>query len=225
VRRVGVDGSHLRGLEAQPGFVGFSMMTIIANKRLIIGGISIGLIVFLWYHYVFKSQKADIDRLDEEIRKVETLVSEWVADTKSLADYKSEFANLESQQQKILSEIPRPYQVQELSQQLIDLGKSYGCQVSYVGIPFSEFFSNDEEKIFPEQNDVTILPLHLVVRGEFVPVGYFMEALADLPFFAAFGELEMSRVSQEENILESSFSMMVFLVQDSNEGTGSSSEN
>jgi len=196
------------------------MSVIVEYKRTLAGVVFMALIIFLWYSQLFQRQKDELARLEREIEDVELLVSNWVSETRNLSDYHNEYANLEKEQHQILSEIPEARQVHELAQQLIEIGKSHDCRVTYVGIPFSEFFSGDEKGGSSRQGDVMILPLKLIVEGSFVSIGHYMETLSGLPLFNAFGELEMDRMSPDGDELESNFSLYVYLKFKGNKGKG-----
>jgi len=175
------------------------------------GAISMGLVIFLWYSQLFQRQKDELIRLSIAIENAEMLAYNWVSETKNLSDYHNEYVIKEKEQHQILSRIPEADQVHELAQQLIEMGKSHGCMVTYVGIPFSQFFSREDQVVPSRQGDVMILPLQLIVNGSFVSTGRYIEALSSLPLFAAFGELEMRRMSADRDELKSNFSMFIYL--------------
>jgi Tfp pilus assembly protein PilO len=187
------------------------VLDIVAYRRLMVGVIAMGLIIFLWYSQLFQRQKNEMVRLSNAIENVEVLAYNWVSETKNLSDYHNQYVIKEKEQHRMLSRIPEADQVHELAQQLIEIGKSHGCMVTYVGMPFSQFFSDGDQVVPSRQGDVMILPLQLIVNGSFISTGRYIETLSSLPLFAAFGELGMRRISAGRDELESNFSMYIYI--------------
>jgi Tfp pilus assembly protein PilO len=193
-----------------------SINKIVLNKRAMLAAASMVLIVFLWYKFLFLDQQADLERLRGEIEKVEADVSGWMVETKNLSDYQNEYQALRENHSRFLFAIPETNEVQELAEQIIGMGKNHGCRVAYVGVPVSRFF---DDKVTGEPGEVMIIPLMLIIKGNFIPVGEFMESLSRLSFFASFGELEMSRSSRigiEE--LETNLWLKIYVKRDTLKG-------
>jgi len=170
-----------------------SITKVISNKRILLAAGSIVIIVFLWYKFLFLNQQADLERLRAEINKVEADVSGWMVETKNLSDFQNEYQILRENHRQFIFAIPETNEVQELAEQIIGIGKNHGCRVTYVGVPVSRFF---DEKVPGEPGEVMVIPLMLIIKGNFIPVGEFLESLSELAFFASFGELEISRANR-----------------------------
>ncbi len=191
------------------------MKTLFASKRVPIAGLLLGIVIILWYQFLFREQRRNLASLEGEIIDMESLVATWVAETKNLSEYQDKYVILQEEQQRILSQIPSLHHVDHLSQNLITLGKNYHCTITYFGIPFAEFFSGESTIGSSDGKEILVMPLQMVVEGDFASIGHFIDALSELPFFTAFGEFEMSRPSNDSEELEMDLSMMVFLKRDS----------
>ena len=187
------------------------MGKVLSSKRVLLTGLVMGIVTVFWYQVFYVSQKRDIDAIERKIRDTEAVVATWVAETRHLSDYQSKYTVLEEKQERILSQIPDVHQVDQLSERLIRLGRDNGCEVSYLGIPFAEFFSKDHAAESSPGHAVIMLPFHMVARGDFPSLGRFIEALSDLPYFTAFGDFEVSRLSDDARELQMDLSMTIFL--------------
>jgi Tfp pilus assembly protein PilO len=190
------------------------MKSLFASKRILIAGLMTGVVIILWYHYLFREQQRNLTSLEGEIIDTETLVATWIAETKNLSEYQDKYMVLKEEQQRVLSKIPSIHQVDHLSRRLIALGKNYHCRITYFGIPFAEFFSRERTIGSSNGGEILVMPLQMVVEGDFASIGLFVDALSKLPFFTAFGEFEMRCLSNDGEELEMDLSMMIFLIDD-----------
>ena len=177
-------------------------------RLLIVGMVSLVVGVVLWYMFLFRDQQAKLRRLAEEIGAREAQVKEWVEATKRLPDSHEQYAELRATHHQLLSRIPESGRVHGLAEEVIALGKGQGCRIAYVGVPFSKLFTGAENG--SAIRGVTVVPLRLIVDGEFLAVGRFMESLADLPYFAGYGNLEIDRDDQG-NRVEADLSVDIYV--------------
>jgi len=184
---------------------------IAENKRLLLGVCAMAAIIFLWYSFIFVKQSKELKGIGQDIAEMESLVSSWTDDTKNLSRYHDEYVSLEKERTRFFSTLPGAKQVRGMAEEIIKTGKSNDCVVTYVGVPFADLFSSDNGDATAGDGKVLVLPFQLVARGHYVPIGRFLRSLEDLPYFASFGELEISRISGRREDLESNFSMMVYI--------------
>ncbi len=192
------------------------MNRIAAKKRVLLAVAFMAIVVLVWYKFLFLKQQAGLASLRAEMERVETDVTGWMAETKSLSDYQKEYQALKENHWRFLSRIPEKDQVQELAEEIIEMGRTYDCRVTYVGVPVSRFFGEGDPS---ESGEVMIIPLMLIIRGDFIPVGEFMGSMSRLSYFASFGEIEMSRsdrMGAEE--LETNLWMNIYVKRDSLKG-------
>jgi Tfp pilus assembly protein PilO len=189
------------------------MKGVIANRKILVSVMIMTVVVFLWYNLLYTRQKKELLKLDQEISKVESLVSRWVSDTRSLSDYNSKHLVLKEKQHQLLERIPKADQVQELAERIVDLGSTHQCQVTYIGIPFSSLFSDRARGDETIQGQLMVVPLQVNVKGQFISIGNLMESLSKLPFFSSFGDLEITRLAGGNGDLVSSFSMVVYVLR------------
>lgn len=193
------------------------MKAIFASKRVLIAGLITGVVIVLWYHYLVREQRRNLASIEGEIIDTEMLVATWIAETKNLSEYQDKYVVLKEEQERVLSKIPSIHQVDHLSRHLIALGKNYHCSITYFGIPFAEFFSRERTIGSSDGREILVMPLQMVVEGDFASIGLFIDALSKLPFFTAFGEFELRRLSNDGEELEMDLTMMVFLKGDDSE--------
>ncbi len=187
------------------------MGRIAENKRLLLGACAMAAVIFLWYSFIFVEQRKELREVGQDIAEMESLVSSWTEETRNLSQYHDEYVSLEKERTRFFSTLPGARQVRGMAEEIIKTGKSNECVVTYVGVPFADLFSPDNGEAAAGDSKVLVLPFQLVVRGHYVPIGRFLRSLADLPYFASFGELEISRISGRRQDLEANFSMMVYI--------------
>jgi hypothetical protein len=160
--------------------------------------------------FLFRAQRAELQRLEGEIDLHEGRISEWISCTKNMSGDHKEFTALQEMHRQILSKIPEAGRVHDLAEQIVDLGRRRDCRVTYVGVPFTSLFSSGgDAKPSTTFGGLGILPLRLVVEGRFLAVGAFMESLVGLPFVASFGEVEVHRRSGDPSEVEAEFTIRV----------------
>jgi Tfp pilus assembly protein PilO len=193
------------------------MEELMPSRRVIAGLAAVVVGAVLWYVLLFRDQQAELVRLDGEIAALEGQVAEWVEATKRLSDYHEEYTALQETHHQLLSQIPVSGRVYGLAEEIIAMARERGCRVGYVGIPFSRLFAGGGGGGVVVRG-LDVVPIRLVVEGDFLSVGRFMESLASLPFFAAFGDLEIDRSSDGVDRVEADFHVNIFVREESRTG-------
>jgi type IV pilus assembly protein PilO len=156
-------------------------------QRLIGLGVVVALIVGAFAWFVAMPQLEELDRLSQDIQRLETELIQKRQIADNLPKFKAEFAKMEKQLEKALTKLPNQKEIPALLTNLAALAKTNGLDV----------------KTFRPQNEVpkgffAEVPALLQLEGSFHNVGLFAQSVGELSRIVNLSELKMSSPKVED---------------------------
>ena len=156
-------------------------------QRLIGLGIVVALIVGAFVWFMVMPQLEELDRLNQDIQRLETELIQKRQIANNLPKFKAEFAKMEKQLEKALTKLPNKKEIPALLTNLASLAKASGLDV----------------KTFRPQNEVpkgffAEVPAALQLEGSYHNIAKFAQSVGELSRIVNLSDLKMSGPKVED---------------------------
>ncbi len=163
-------------------------MAIRERGVLIIGIVAIFVIFLLFLFFFYRPRIASRLRVNAEIKKVQTRISEIRAMAREIERLRLKIEELEEANRQFIQKVAPRHVTLDLTKRLASEAKKYDVRFLAIRPPGLDTL------LLSETEDVPIrpLPFEITCQGKYLDIGRFIESLKDFPFYVKIHELDMT---------------------------------
>lgn len=162
-------------------------MQIGFREKIILAGMSLALIIALWYFLFYASETARIEEINREIAQTEQQMREAKSSANNLGDLQAEVDSLEAELASMQRRILPKTELLQITEELQGKAAQFGLTISTISVDKSKLFGVEEGG-----SGFLWVPIEIGIEGEFFAFGKFLDTFPNFPFIIMPGEIKMT---------------------------------